>query len=60
MDMITIIITIPGSLLNIIHLSNFLTTRPSLNNLTTFRALNKEPIPLKNIITLIVIISGNN
>ena len=36
------------SLLNIIHLSNFLTTRPSLNNLTTFRALNKEPIPYKN------------
>ena len=47
--MITIIITILGSLLlNIIHLSNFLTTRPSLNNLTTLRALNKEPIPWNN------------
>ena len=32
--------------------SNFLTTRPSLNNLTTLRALNSDPIPCKHNIYL--------
>ena len=46
----------PGTLLTT-HLSNFLTTRPSLNNLTTFRALNKDPIPWISIIIINYLVS---